>query len=101
VSSHYWIGKHHLRCPNNLVIIVGNVVLPLNFLLVEIPFDPLPNFIANFISTPLLTTSMVDATTVSTLVLVIPASSDQVTTTPSSYLRVSTIVAFNTIDKLC
>jgi hypothetical protein len=44
---------------------------------------------------------MVDATTVSTLVLVIPASSDQVTTTPSSYLRVSTIVAFNTIDKLC
>jgi hypothetical protein len=42
---------------------------------------------------------MVGATIVSTLVVVLPASSDWVTTTLVGYLWVSTIATSNTIDE--
>ncbi len=81
--------------PTTLVIVVGNVVFPFNFLPVETPPNPLPNFFADPISIPLLTISMVSTTIVSTLVVIIPTSSDWITTIPLGYLRVSTIVTFD------
>jgi hypothetical protein len=62
--------------PTTPITTVGNVVLPLNFLPTKTPFDPLSNFVVDPISTPLLTTSMVGATNVSTLMVVIPTSND-------------------------
>ncbi len=67
MSSRYWISKHHLRYANNSNNNVGSVKLRLRFLIVETPPDPLPNFVVDPISTPLLTTSMLSAVTVSTL----------------------------------
>jgi hypothetical protein len=62
--------------PTNPIVVVGNIELRLKFLLVETPFDPLPNFAANPINIPFLTTSMLSTTTVSTPVVVILTSSD-------------------------
>jgi hypothetical protein len=67
------------------------------FLTVETPLNPLPNFVADPISTSLLTTYMLGTTTVSTLVVVIPTISDWTTPTLACYFRVSTIVASDTI----
>jgi hypothetical protein len=62
--------------PITLVVDVGSIELQFKFLLAKTPPDPLPNFAADPISIPLLTTSMLDATTVSTLVGIIPTLSD-------------------------
>jgi hypothetical protein len=51
---------------------VGSVKLPLSFLPVKTPFDPLPNFIVDPINTPLLITSVVGTTTDSAHMVVIP-----------------------------
>jgi len=64
------------RIPTTLVVVVGNLELPFNFLPIEIPPYLLPNFVVHPISIPLLKTSMVGATTISTLVVVIHASND-------------------------
>ncbi len=94
-SSHDRISKHHLRYPTTLVIVVGSIELWLKFLHVEIPLNSLPNFVANPISTPLLTTFMLGITTISVPVVVIRASSDWVTFILACCLRVSTIVVSN------
>jgi len=62
--------------PTTLIIAVSSVELWFKFLTTKIPFDPLPNFATNPNNIPLLTTSMLGATIVSTLVVVILASSD-------------------------
>jgi hypothetical protein len=62
--------------PTTPVVVVGSVELRLKFLVAETPLDQLPNFATDPISIPLLTISMLGATTVSTLVVVILASSD-------------------------
>jgi hypothetical protein len=84
-----------------LVVAIGNVELPFNFLRAKTSHNPLPNFVANAINIPLLTTSMVDTITVSTHVVVIPTSSDLVTITPIGCLWVSTIATSNMLVKLC
>jgi len=48
----------------NPIIAIGNVVLPLSFLLAKTPPNPLPNCATNPISTPFLTTFMLGVTTV-------------------------------------
>jgi hypothetical protein len=62
--------------PITLIVVVGSVELRFRFLLAKTPLDPLANFVANPISTPLLTTSMLGAPTVSTLVVIIPTLND-------------------------
>ncbi len=62
--------------PTTLVVVGNSVKLQLKFLIAKTPPNPLPNFAVNLISTPLLTTSMMSATTISTLVVVILAPSD-------------------------
>jgi hypothetical protein len=56
--------------------------------------------IADLINTPLLTTFMVDATTVSTHAVVIPALSDWVLTILAGCIWVSIIAAFDTIGEV-
>ncbi len=84
--------------PITPIIIVGNVIFQFKFLFVESPPNPLSNFVAYPISTPLLTTYMLGATIVSTLVVVIPTSNDWITFTPTCFLQVSTIATSNTIS---
>jgi hypothetical protein len=55
---------------------VGSAELQLKFFPVETPPDLLPNFVVDTISIPLLTTSMLRATIISTHVVVIHTSSD-------------------------
>ncbi len=62
--------------PTTLVVITGSAKLQFKFLIIKTPPDPLPNFVANPINTPLLITSMLGTTTVSTHVVVIPTSSE-------------------------
>jgi hypothetical protein len=69
------------------------------FFLAKTPFDPLPNFVVDLINTPLLTTSMVGAITVSAHVVVIPTSNDWVIINPTSCLWVLTTIAFETIGE--
>jgi len=68
-------------------VVVGNVIFPLNFLLTKIPLNPLLNFIAHPISTPLQKTSMVGATNISTHVVVIPTSNDWIMSIPTNYFQ--------------
>jgi len=77
-------------------LVIGSAKLWLKFLTVEIPPNPLSNFVIDLIRTPLLTTFMLGTTIVSTLVVVIRASSDWVTLIPVCYFRVSIIVVSNT-----
>jgi hypothetical protein len=60
--------------PTTLVVTVGSAKLQFKFFIAKTPLDLLPNFATNPISTPLLTTSMLGATIVSTLMVVILAS---------------------------
>jgi hypothetical protein len=62
--------------PTILVVVVGSAGFRLRFLLVQTPLDPLPNFVVDPISTPLLTISMPSATIVSTHVVVILTLND-------------------------
>jgi hypothetical protein len=52
--------------PTTLVIAIGGSKLLLKFLPIEIPFYPWPKFIANLVSTPLLTKIVLGATIIST-----------------------------------
>jgi len=79
------------------VVVIGNVELWFKFVTIEIPPNSLPNFVVDPINIPILTTSMLGVTTVSTPVVVIFASSDWITPIPTCYFRVSTIAAFDTI----
>ncbi len=83
--------------PTTPTIVISSVKLQFKFLTAKTPPNPLPNFVANPINTPLLTTSMMGATTISTHVVVILASSNRVTPTPTCCFRVSTITISNTI----
>jgi hypothetical protein len=58
------------------IVIVSSAKLQLKFLIVETPPNLLSNFAIDPISTPLLTTSMLGATIVSTPVVTISTSSD-------------------------
>ncbi len=60
--------------PTTLVVVVGSARL--KFLTAKTPPNPLPNFVRDLISISLLTTSMLGATTISTLVVVIPTLND-------------------------
>ncbi len=86
--------------PTTLVVVVGSVELRFKFLLIEIPLDPLPNFTTDPISIPLLTTSMLGITTISTLVVVIPTSNDWITLNVTSCFQVSTTAISNTISEI-
>jgi len=86
--------------PTIPVVAVGSAKLWFKFLPTNIPFDPLPNFAINSISIPLLTTSMLGSTIVSSLMVVIPALNDWVSFIPTCCFRVSTIIASNTIGEI-
>ncbi len=76
MSSHYRIRKTILGVPTTLVVGVSSVKFQLKFLIIETPPNSLPNFAIDPISIPLLITSMLGTTIVSTPMVVILASSD-------------------------
>ncbi len=76
MSSHYRIRKTILGVPTTLVVGVSSVKFQLKFLIVETPLNSLPNFTIDPISIPLLITSMLGTTIISTPMVVILASSD-------------------------
>jgi len=83
--------------PTTPIVSIGNIVFRFTFYFAEIPFNSLPNFVVDPISTPLVTTYMWGATTISTLVVVILVSSDWITLIPTCCFEVSTIVASDII----
>jgi hypothetical protein len=85
--------------PTTLIVATGSVKLQLRFLPAETPPNLLPNFVADLISIPLPTTSMLDSTHVCFLVVIILALSDWVTHTLACYFHVSTITISDTIDE--
>ncbi len=58
------------------IVVVGSDELRFKFLTIETPPNLLPNFVVDPISTPFLTTFMLGATILSTLVVVILVMSD-------------------------
>jgi len=86
--------------PITPIVVVGNAELWLKFLTTETPLDSLPNFGVNPISTPLLTTSLLGTTIVSTPMVIIPTSSDWVTPIPTCCFQVSTTTTSNTIGEV-
>ncbi len=58
------------------IVVVGSAEFQLKFFTTETPPNPLPNIATNLINTPILTTFMLDATTVFTPMVIIHASSD-------------------------
>ncbi len=83
--------------PTTLVVATGSTKLWLRFLPTKTPPNLIPNFVANPITTPLLTISILGATTISIPVVVILTLSDWITLTPTCCFRVSTNVTSNTI----
>ncbi len=81
-------------------MVVGNVVFHFNFFLTKIQPNPLPNFTTYPISIPLPKTSMVDATNISTHVVVVPTSNDWIMSILAGCFQVSTIVASNMINEV-
>jgi hypothetical protein len=59
--------------PTTPIIVKSSLELGLKFLPVETPHDLLPDFVVDSISIPILTTSMLGVTTVSTPMVLIPA----------------------------
>jgi hypothetical protein len=92
-NSHYRISKHRLRYANNFS---SSVNFNSNSLLLRL-LNSLPNFVTYPISTPLLTTFMLGATTVSIPVVIIPTSSDWTTPTLMCCYWVLTTAVFDTI----
>ncbi len=83
--------------PTTPIVTIGNVVFRFKIFFVEIPLNSLPNFVVDPITTPLVTTYMLGATIVSTLVVVILVSSDWITLIPTCCFQVSTIAASDII----
>jgi hypothetical protein len=72
--------------PTTLVVASNSDELQHKFLPIEIPPDPILNFPIDPINTPLLTTSMLDITIVSTPMIVIPSLNNCVIPAPSRCL---------------
>jgi hypothetical protein len=62
--------------PITPMVVVGSAELRLRFLLGKTPSNPLPKFVVDPISTPTLTTFVLGATTISTLVVVMTTLGD-------------------------
>ncbi len=84
-----------------IVITTGSAKLQLKFLTTKIPLDLLPNYATNPISIPLLTTSMLGTTIISTPMVVIPTPSDWVTPTLACCFWVATMLFLTLLVELC
>jgi hypothetical protein len=93
MSTHYRIGKHHMGCRNNSIVVVGSTKLSLKFLPTKTPLNPLPKFTTNPINIPLMTTFVLGATTVSTHVVVMTTFGDWITSILVGCLWISTTIA--------
>ncbi len=90
-----------LGVPTILVVVVhGSLELILKSFPIKAPFDPRPKFATDSISTPPLTKFVLGATTIYTFVVGITSLRSWVTFISISYLRILTIVTFDTLSEV-
>ncbi len=86
--------------PTTLILIFGNLKLLLKFLFTKDPLDPGLTFITDLITTHFLTTSMLGAIIVSTLVVIMTTLNDWIISILVNCLWVLIIVAFDIIGEV-